>query len=700
MPVSSAPTARSPSRRSELGEFLAGERASWIFVAKAALALYTAAWLAMWLQLEQPYTTLITTALLMHRQSGMVLAKSFYRGVGTIAGSLFGLVLLSLFPQQPVLFLLSLSLWVGLCTGGATLYRNFMAYGFVLAGYTAAIVTLPMIATPLQVFDTAVMRVSEVLLGIAVAGVVSDLVLPQRLRDTLRGAARAQFAHFIDFARDSMLGAIPRDRMEQAYLRFVRAAVELENMRAAVIFEDPEAHARSSRMRLLNQHYMAATGTFQSTHHLIERLRRGGGRAAGDALIALYQPISRALSPEPAQRHDPAVLAARLQESAAQLPPLAARLRAPLPPAARTEFDTGAALLARFAEELRDFALVEVSLRTPRLRGNVEKVQFRRGNDYLGAWLAMLRTFLTMSVLSAFWLASGWPHGTSAMLIATIFAGLLATAPAPVTAAFRTLLAQGAGMAASFYVTFRLLPQSEGMAMFVLATLPFLIPGFYLQSRPAVATMGVGYCIGFIFSMMLRNAMTYDVTFFLNEVIAQLAGFALSAVAFMVLPGLAGTGWQRTRQLRQLRRQVVRAATEPLAGLVHRFESRHRDLFQQVVAHTRPGSEESRELLAWALAAHEGGRAVIELRQRMAADLLPPALQQAVTGAVRAVARLYEAPDPARWEQADQAVAAAIAGIGGHAGQRQLLPSLHQLQGVLHDHQSALGLYMQAPAPP
>ncbi|MCX7515269.1 FUSC family protein [Frateuria hangzhouensis] len=695
MPPAAA-TAPSASRWAGLREFLLGERVSWVFVFKAALALYLGAWLAMWLQLEQPYTTLVTIALLMHRQSGMVLAKSFYRGVGTLAGSLFGLALLSLFPQQPVLFLLSMSLWVGLCAGGATLYRNFMAYGFVLAGYTAAIVTLPAINAPLRVFDSAVMRVSEVLLGIVVAGVVSDLVLPQRLRDTLRRAARAQFAHFIDFARDSMLGAIPRSEMEQAYLRFVRDAVELENMRAAVIFEDPEAHARSSRMRLLNQFYMAATGSFQSAHHLIERLRRGGRREVGDALIAFYQPISRALSPGPAQRHDPAVLAARLQDGAAVLPPLATRLRAGLAADARIEFDTGAALLTRFADELRDFALVEVSLRARRLRGNVEKVQFRRGNDYLGALLAMLRTFLTMAVLSAFWLASGWPHGTSAMLIATIFAGLLAAAPNPVSAAVRTLLAQGAGMLASFYVTFWLLPLSDGMGMFIVATLPFLIPGLYLQSRPALATMGVGYCIGFIFSMMLRNAMAYDVTFFVNESIAQLAGFALSAVAFMVLPGIAGTGWQRARQLRQLRLQVVRAATEPLPGLAYRFESRHRDLFQQVVTHTRPDSAESRELLAWALAAHEGGRTVIELRQRMAHRPLPPALEQRATDAVQALARLYEAPDQMRWERADHAVSAAIALADAplHASHRPLLLHLHQLHGVLHDDQSALGAYL------
>lgn len=152
-----------PSRQAWLHEFLRGERSAWIFVFKSLFAIYLAAWLAMWLKLEQPSTTMITVAIVMHPHSGMVLAKSFYRAIGTLAGSLCGLLLIAMFPRQRVLFLLSLSLWVALCAGGAMLYRNFMSCGFMLAGYTASIVTLPSIANPLHAFDSAVMRVSEVL---------------------------------------------------------------------------------------------------------------------------------------------------------------------------------------------------------------------------------------------------------------------------------------------------------------------------------------------------------------------------------------------------------------------------------------------------------------------------------------------------------------------------------------------------------
>lgn len=685
----------SPARWPWLAEFLGGERRAWIFVGKTLLALYLTGWLAMWLQLEQPSTAMITVVVVSHPHSGMVLAKSFYRALGTLAGSACGLALLALFPQQRELFLLSLSLWLGLCAGGATLYRNFMAYGFVLAGYTAAIVTLPAIADPLNVFDSAVMRVSEVLLGILVAGVVSDLIFPERLRHVLRESGRAQFAQFIAFVRGSVGGRIDRAQMEQAHLEFVRAAVRLEDLRASVIFEDPEARARSTRLRLLNQRYMAASTSFQSLHHLINRLQRGGREPVANALIALYQPLGVALSAAPQQPPDSSRLAARLDDCAAQLPAITARLRVPFEePRARLEFDTGAALLQRFTTELRDFAAMEVSLSARALRGSVEHVHFRRGNDYAGAAVAVLRTFLTMAALAAFWLASGWASGGSAMLLAAIFSGILAASPAPISAAAHLLAGYLAGMLAGFVVTFALLPGSANFAMVIGASVGLLLIGPYLSTRIALPGLGTGYSFGFLAIFALRNPMVYDAAAALNSGIAQLAGLALSIVAFVLVPAVTGTRWQRRRQLRRLREQVTLAASAPLEGLAYRFESVSRDLFQQVVTHTQPGSAESRNLLAWALAVHESGRAVLELRQDLADGTLPADARVAAETALQAVAQLYRHPDPARWLTADRTVRAAIVAAPPGAPARL---HLYQLRSALRDDESPLAANMPLP---
>jgi uncharacterized membrane protein YccC len=87
-----------------------------------------------------------------------------------------------------MLFLGSLAIWVGICTAGATRNRNFRAYGFVLAGYTAAMVGLPALAHPDGAFMAAVWRVLEISLGIVCSTLVSAAILPQTSSAAMRNA--------------------------------------------------------------------------------------------------------------------------------------------------------------------------------------------------------------------------------------------------------------------------------------------------------------------------------------------------------------------------------------------------------------------------------------------------------------------------------------------------------------------------------
>jgi hypothetical protein len=135
---------------------------TWVYIFKVLFAAFLTLWLAMRLELPQPRTAMITVFIVMQPQSGQVFAKSFYRFLGTLTGSAVMVALIALFAQNTELFLGSLAIWVGICSAGAARYRNFRAYGFVLAGYTAAMVGLPALAHPDGAFMAAVWRVLEI----------------------------------------------------------------------------------------------------------------------------------------------------------------------------------------------------------------------------------------------------------------------------------------------------------------------------------------------------------------------------------------------------------------------------------------------------------------------------------------------------------------------------------------------------------
>jgi len=687
-----------PTTRGLVVDSLKEEAGVWLFVFKTLLAYYLTGWLAMRLSLPQPSTAMLTTIIVASRQSGMVLAKSFYRCIGTLAGAVAAFLIVGLFPQQRELFLVALSLWVGLCAGGATLYRNFKSYAFVLAGYTAAIIAIPVINDPPAVFDSAVARISEVMLGLLVSGVVSDTVFPSRMRDVLRRTARAQFAHFIGFVQGSTGGNIARDTMEKAHLRFVRDTVTLEDLRSSVIFEDAEARARSGHMLLFNQRFMAASTSFQSLHHLINRLQRSANDAVANALIELYAPIGTALDAPIEAGAAARVLLPRLLTARQQMAALAPTLRNRLGPDAQVrDFDTGAALLSRFVDELHAYVDSAASLQAPRLLApSVERVRFTRGNDFMGAGLATLRTTLTMLALGAFWIASAWPMGASAMLVATIFAGLFATRPNPTQAVKAMVFGYALGMSAGFICVFFVLTRMDGYTLFVAGSAPFLIAGLVAMMWPSLAGHGLGYAMGFAYILSVKNAMVFDPVNFMNDSIAQIVGLTATAIAFVVVPPAIGSHWLRRRQLERLRRQVGLAAEAPLPGLRHRFESVNHDLFSQIIEQTEPGSDDSRALLAWALAVHETGRALIELRNDMVDGQLPADVSHPIDLGIAALARFYEGPDAGGYLLARDAVTAAIATASEHAIARPLLNHLHLIRLGLLDGDSVLAQYMPA----
>lgn len=679
-------------------EFVADELGTWKHVAKLLIALYAAAWLAMLFELEQPSTSMITVTLLMHPQSGMVLAKSFYRTIGTLCGCVMGVLLIALFGQQPEIFLGCLAVWIGLCAAGAVLYRNFMSYAFVLSGYTAAIVTMPVINAPTAVFDSAVMRLSEVMLGIVVSGVVADTLWPDRLRASLRATARNQFDKLVGFLRGSTLGDVPRAQMEKINLDFVRSSVAFEDLRASAIFEDPEVRARSLGIRILNQQFMDAATTFQSLHHFINRLLRNGDNGVAAALISLYQPLGAALATySGAALDDIGELRTTLLACRSEIDRLAAGLRAGFAGEAAVEFDVGSELIGRLSDELARYASTESSLRAARVKGGGERVRFLRSNDYAVAAVTFVRTALALGAVSLFWIESAWPSGANALLIAVIFCALYAAAPTPVKRIAQLWYGFALGSVIGLVCLFGPLPRSEGFPILVAATAAPLLFGAWLTARPALAGAGLGYCVGLLNTLALSNDMSFDLAASLNAALAALIGLAFTGIAFVVVPSLTGSAWQSKRQLQRLREHVALAANAPLRGLSERLESAQHDLLHQAAPYLAVRSDDSTRFLAWALAVQESARMLVDLRLATTAGTAA-ALRRAIDRVLRTVAQLYRRPNRTALENTQNALADAIdlAAAGDDAQSAALLRRLHALRWALRDDLSVFASYRES----
>ncbi|WP_338659771.1 FUSC family protein [Pseudomonas aeruginosa] len=217
------------------------------FAVKALLAGGLALYLAFGLELEQPQWALMTVFVVSQPYSGMVLAKGMFRLIGTCAGTLVSIGMVALYGQASLPFLLLMALWLAFCTAGASLLHNHASYGFVLAGYTAAIVALPASADPATVFDQAVARCSEIGLGILCAALVNVLLWPRRLERQLANQGKAAWEAGLQAAAAELRGADERGELLAALGRIAAADAQRDH----AWFEGALGRARSQALRVL-----------------------------------------------------------------------------------------------------------------------------------------------------------------------------------------------------------------------------------------------------------------------------------------------------------------------------------------------------------------------------------------------------------------------------------------------------------------
>jgi len=117
--------------------------------------------------------------------SASTLSKSVFRLLCTLLGGLFIFLIYPLTVQSPVLFSLCVSLWVAACLYLSLHDRTPKSYVFMLAGYSAAIMGFPSVASAGSITTTVISRIEEITVAIVCSSLVHRLVFPVSMRSLL-----------------------------------------------------------------------------------------------------------------------------------------------------------------------------------------------------------------------------------------------------------------------------------------------------------------------------------------------------------------------------------------------------------------------------------------------------------------------------------------------------------------------------------
>jgi uncharacterized membrane protein YccC len=502
----------------------------WIFAAKTTASALLALWIAFAFNLDQPKWTLLTVFIVAQPQSGLVLAKSFYRIIGTLVGAAGALLLVSLFAQERVLFLGTLAVWIGLCTFASKLARNFAAYGFVLAGYSVAIIGIPGALDPGNAFFIAQARVTEISLGIMTTAAISHLVLPTSLAQSLRQAlasSRTQLA-------GAAVALLERRAAAALWTKLLGQVIAIENLRASAVFEDRDIRDRSDAVRRLGVAMLGVIDVAQLLGRSADWLRAcpavpvpaltGALRTAADA-IALWRD----------GKLDAAGLRRSFVRASADLPLVRAICRQSFAP--DEDVIRGAAAigyLRDFFGTFAAFAEAHDAFLSPQPQP-VRPPRFAVSNDSAGAAWAGVRAAMALVFAGTFWILADWPSGVTATIIAAVATARLATMEGGSEAATKAAFLFALATVPAFIVVEVLLADASGFEMFCLVVAPVLFFCAWLMAHPKTA--GLGFLAGLYFASVatFQDRMAYDPAGLVNISLAATFAAAVAALLFAIV---------------------------------------------------------------------------------------------------------------------------------------------------------------------
>ncbi|WP_426417959.1 FUSC family protein [Aestuariirhabdus sp. LZHN29] len=145
---------------------------------KTALAMTIAFGIALSLDWDKAYWAAFAVAFVSLGPVGQSVNRAAMRMLGTLMGVVIALIIISLFAQDRWMFMLFLSLWLGVCT--YMLAGPGQPYNWHVAGFVSAIICMDAGQAADGAFALAVSRCLETMLGVVVYSLVTIFLWPSR----------------------------------------------------------------------------------------------------------------------------------------------------------------------------------------------------------------------------------------------------------------------------------------------------------------------------------------------------------------------------------------------------------------------------------------------------------------------------------------------------------------------------------------
>ena len=493
----------------------------WLFSAKAFTAAMLALYVALAMDLPRPYWAMTTVYVVSHPLTGATTSKALYRVLGTLIGATGAVVLVPTFVNAPELLSLAVAAWIGGLLYLSLLDRTPRNYVFMLAAYTLPIIALPVVTAPETIFDVALARSEEIILGILCASLVGAIVFPVSVGPAFATRVGGWLSDAGAWAGEVLRGEVVDEIVPLVRQRLAADVAALDAL-ITQLAHDPEARTFARGAGELRGRLLLLLPVLSSLNDRLRAISREEAMgSARDDLLALAREIADWITGAPDTPE-------RLRGRIAALPPDADAL------------DCWAGLLrANLCARLKE--LVDLWQDCLALRRQVAEgpaaghwapalhhrpiIGTARHHDHGLLLFSTASAALATLTASLIWIASGWPGGANFVAMAAVACCFFGAQDRPAPFIRMMVIWGTAAQVIAGILLFAVVPQVHDFAMLVLVLAPpFLLVGALIP-RPELglvtlllAAMGAG-------SLSVQSHYNVDFTVYVNESLAVTGGF-------------------------------------------------------------------------------------------------------------------------------------------------------------------------------
>ncbi|WP_042878378.1 FUSC family protein [Cupriavidus necator] len=626
----------------------------WLFSLKAFAAAMLALYLALALGLPRPYWAMATVYFVSHPLTGATRSKAAYRVAGTVLGATAAVATVPQLVNMPIVLMGAIALWITALVYLSLLQRTPRSYVFLLAAYTLPIVALPAVSQPAQIFDIAVARIEEIVIGIVCAGLVGSVVFPAKVAPALRARAATWLADAAAWATDILTGS---PRADDGRHRLAADILALDQLASQLAYDTGGSHTLR-HARALRQRMTMLMPLLSSLESVLQALR---GHPQGVPVE-----LDAALSATAAWLGDGAVEPAPLITGGWPVDH------------SGQPIDWHAGLAATAADQLQRLCTVYAECRTlqqgigdrsarpPQVREDAAPEAAALHHDHGMLLFGAVSSGLAVFCAGLLWIFSGWEDGAGAVAVASIACCFFAAIDEPRRMAGAFLRWSAVCLLVSSCYLFLVVPHARTFeALAAMLALPYLGIGL-LIARPGFQLIAMLLSVNTASFANVQTVFEADFLGTFNTCLASAAAMLFAPLWSMAVRPF-GARAAAQRLVRASWQDLAQAATLRADGDA-RLGARMLDRLGQLVPRLGAAGDPSSSDGFHAL---QVGYCALTLQKALPA--LPPAAHKAVRRVLAAVARHFRArlrtghavPVPAGLAAS---VADAIAGVAALPG--------------------------------